>query len=208
MRRDAELVEAFRAGDELAGEALVDKYYGRILGFFRNKVPSRCNDLAQRTFLGCFEGLDRLREPSRFRSFLFGVASNQLRKHYERDRRDDQMLDSGSVSSADLDASPSQIVADREQERLLLEGLRNIPLQHQIVLELSYWEGMTAAEIAQALEIPLGTAKTRLRAGRQQLAAAIAQFDDDAAVLESTVTRLDDWADGLRARVISGRAGA
>lgn len=208
MRDDADLVGAFREGDKRAGELLVDRYYGRVLGFFRNKAPASCNDLAQRTFLGCFEALERLRDANNFRKFLFAVACNQLRKHYDQSRREEARIDYGTVSSADLDPSPSKIAVGRDEQRLLLEGLRQIPLDLQIVLELSFWEHMTAAEIAETLEIPLGTAKTRLRSGRQRLEQALAVLETRSTVLEATVSDLEGWAARLRDQVRAGRTGS
>lgn len=207
MRHDADLVVAFRKGDEAAGEALVDRYYGRVLGFFRNKAPHGCSDLVQRTFLGCFESLERLREPKEFRRFLFGVACNQLRKHYDKGRRESEFVDYESVSSADLDPSPSQVITERQQQRVLLEALRRIPLQYQIVLELFFWEEMTAAQIASTLAIPVGTAKTRLRSGRKKLEQVITTLDAEDEVLTSTVSDLEGWAKGLRMQVHAGRVG-
>ncbi|MCA9690560.1 MAG: sigma-70 family RNA polymerase sigma factor [Myxococcales bacterium] len=198
MKDDGELVQAYRGGDPRAGKELVDRYYGRVLGFFRNKAPASSNDLTQRTFLGCFEALDRLRDADRFRSFLFAVACNQLRKHFRGKRRDGDHMDFGSVSAVDLDPSPSGVLTDRQEQRLLLEGLRRIPVDYQIVLELFYWEEMTAAEIAATIELPVGTAKTRIRRGRQLLEKALAELAGGGAVLEATVSDLEGWAAGLR----------
>lgn len=206
MKSDAELVAAFRRGESRAGEALVDKYYGRVLGFFQNKAPNACTDLAQQTFVGCFEGLGRMRDDSNFRSFLFAVAANQLRKHYDASRREGDRFDFGTVSSADLDPSPSRVASSRQEQRLLLEGLRRIPLDYQIVLELFFWEQMTAAEIGEALDLALGTAKTRLRRGRQLLEQALAEIEQAGKVLEATVSDLDGWAAQLRDQVRAGRA--
>ncbi len=204
MSSDAELVQAYKSGDRRAGKQLVDKYYGRVLGFFRNKAPASSNDLAQKTFLGCFEALGRLRDANNFRSFLFAVACNQLRKHYRGKKRDGERMDFGTVSAVDLDPSPSRVIVDRQEQRLLLEGLRRIPVDYQIVLELFYWEEMTAAEIAATVEIPLGTAKTRIRRGRQLLEQQLAKLADGGEVLEATVSDLDGWAAGLRAQAHSG----
>lgn len=196
MPSDAELVESLRAGERRAGEQLVDRYYGHILRFFRNKAPAAANDLAQRTFLGCIEGLERLRDGAKFRSFLFAVACNQLRKHYRQYRIEGEQLDFGTVSAVDLDPSPSRVIAERDEQQVLLVALRKIPVEYQIVLELVYWEDMTAVEIAEALELPLGTAKTRIRRGRQLLEEALAEVGG--AALQSTLSDLDGWARSLR----------
>ena len=196
--QDSELVLAYREGDERAGERLVERYYGKVLSFCRSKAPSNAKDVTQRSFLACFERLEHLRDPSAFRKFLFGVVCNQLRKHYRDSRSEGERLDFGSVSSIDLDPTPSRVMAARAEQRLLLEGFRRIPLEHQIVLELFYWEDMRGSDIAEVLSIPLGTVKDRIRRGRKLLEKALTELDAPGVVLESTVSDLSSWARGLR----------
>ncbi len=88
------------------------------------------------------------------------------------------------------------MIAERDEQQVLLVALRKIPVEYQIVLELVYWEDMTAVEIAEALELPLGTAKTRIRRGRQLLEEALAEVGG--AALQSTLSDLDGWARSLR----------
>jgi RNA polymerase sigma-70 factor (ECF subfamily) len=103
------------------------------------------------------------------------------------------------VSLADLGTSPSAVVARRNDRALLLDALRRIPVQLQIALELHYWEDMSTAEIAAALEIPHGTAKSTLRRAREHLRRALE--DDVAAVpeLARSLEDLDAWARSVRA---------
>ena len=197
-KQDAELIAALRAGDRKAGQVLVERYYPKVLNFCRSKAPSAANDIAQKSFLGVFERLDKLRDPANFRGFLFGVVCNQVRMHYRRNRVEGERLDFGTVTSMDLDPSPSRIMTEKAEHRVLLEGLRRIPLEYQMVLELHYWENMRGQDIAEALDLPLGTVKTRIRRGRQLLEAAITEVEAPGQLLESTKTNLDDWARGLR----------
>lgn len=198
MSREGEHVQAYLRGHREAGAALVDRYYGRILAFFRNKAPAAAHDLTQEVFVECFAALGRLRDPERFRSFLFAVACNQLRKHYARCRRDGDHLDFGTVSAIDLDPSPSRIVAGKEEQRLVLEGLRRLPVDYQVVLELVFWEDMTAAEIGEVLDVPLGTVKTRIRRGKALLGESVAALAAGAGGL--ALVDVDAWARGLRER--------
>ncbi|WP_428265633.1 RNA polymerase sigma factor [Haliangium sp.] len=201
MGTDADEVHAWRAGDEAAGEALFERYYDGVARFFYNKVGEQAADLIQRTFLACLEGLERLEDPERFRSYLFGIAHNQLRKFYRNKHRDAGKLDFNLTSVHDLAPTPSRLIANRQEERLLLEGLRRIPLDYQVALELFYWEGMSAAEIGEVVGIPLGTAKTRLRRARQLLRDELAQIAASPELLRTTLDGLDGWAQGLRAQV-------
>jgi RNA polymerase sigma factor (sigma-70 family) len=170
---DEQLITRWRAGDRQACAELFALHYDGVARFFRNKVPGHADDLIQRTFLRCFEGLERLRDEAKFRSFLFAIAHNVLREHL-RERVHDP-LELESWRAIDLDPTPSALFAAREQERRLILALRHIPIAHQLVLELHYWEQMTAADIAEILDEPVGTIKTRLRRARALLEQAIAE---------------------------------
>lgn len=192
MPSDAELVARWRAGEREACAELFALHYEGVARFFRNKAPSHADDLIQRSFLRCFEGIERLRDPAAFRSFLFALAYNVLREHLRERAREPLELE--SRRAIDLDPSPSTLVAAREQQRLLLAGLRRIPLAHQIVLELHYWERMRAADIAEVLDEPLGTIKTRLRRAKQLLEQALAELARTPELLTGSLAELERWA--------------
>ncbi|MBC8068279.1 MAG: sigma-70 family RNA polymerase sigma factor, partial [Deltaproteobacteria bacterium] len=163
MSADAELLEAWRGGDRTAGRALFDRHFAKIHRFFHNKVSVGVDDLVQQTFLACTESRDGYRGEASFRAWLFGIAHNVLRMHLRGKHGD---FDPSLHSVCDLGPSPSAMVMARAEQRLLLEGLRRIPLDYQVVLELHFWEHMSGSEIAAALAIPEGTVRTRLRRGR------------------------------------------
>ena len=80
----------------------------------------------------------------------------------------------------------------------LLLGLRRIPLESQMLLELYYWEDFTAREIAEVVQIPEGTVRTRLRRAKQLLEQALAQAAESREVLETTLSDLEGWARRVR----------
>ena len=188
---DAELVARWREGDRRACEALFGRYHDGVARFFRSKAPSHADDLVQQTFLRAFEGVERLRQPDRFRSFLFAIAYNVLREHLRELGRGPAPLE--STRAIDLDPSPSSLVAAREDRRLLLAALRQIPLAHQIALELHYWEQLTAAEIAEILDAPLGTIKTRMRRGRELLEQEIERLGRSPELITASLATLEAW---------------
>ncbi|EDM74207.1 RNA polymerase sigma-70 factor [Plesiocystis pacifica SIR-1] len=196
--QDSDLLQAWAAGDQLAGEQLFERHFEAVARFFRNKLPAdtRHEDLIQQTFLGCVEARERFRGEASFRTFLFAVARNQLSKHWRSRSRD--RLDLQTVSVFDLDASPSAALARDEDQQLLLMALRRIPLDHQVALELHYWESLTAAEIGAVLDVPLGTAKTRIRRAKQLLEAELSALRRGDIAMADTLTRLDTWARELR----------
>jgi RNA polymerase sigma factor (sigma-70 family) len=195
---DEELFRAWQTGDRRAGEALFERHYDALDRFFINKVGDRAGDLVQRTFVACIEAAARFRGDSSFRTFMFAIARNQLLKHLRDHGRERDRLDPAITSICDLDPSPSVVAARREQERLLLAALRRLPLDEQIALELHYWEQLSATEIAAVLEIPVGTAKSRLRRARDRLEAALAGPDPARA---ATLDDLERWARDLRTAV-------
>lgn len=199
---DDELLTAWRAGDRHAGEQLFDRYFRSLTRFFRNKVfGDGMDDLIQQTVLGLLESEHEFRGEGSFRSFVFGVAYNVLRNHYRRARRDAERLDFGVTSIFDLAAGPVEVMAGKHEQRLLLEGLRRIPVEHQVLLELYFWEPLPAPEIAAILGVPEGTVRTRIRRAKALLEAELGRLSTDPRLLESTLSNLDDWARSVRGGV-------
>jgi RNA polymerase sigma factor (sigma-70 family) len=189
---DTELFERWCQGDERSGAKLFDHHFPAVSRFFRNKAGDDFEDLVQQTFTACLESRERFRRDSSFRTFLFAIANNILRNHYRSKRRD--RVDLTSVSVHDLDPGPSTIVAKVREQRLLLEALRHIPLEHQIILELYYWEGMTAKAIGEIVGETEYTIRNRLRRGKELLRRRMEELAHDRAELESTWGGLERWA--------------
>ena len=192
---EVERLAAWRNGDVAAGEALVEANFDAVYRFFRNKVDGDLDDLVQATFARCLERRDDA-DIRAFRPYLFGVARNVLREHYRRRAKAD--TDLGTASVADLGASPSTLVSQKRDHRMLLEALRQIPLDDQVVLELFYWESMTGRELAEVLGVPEGTARTRLRSARMSLEAALARIVRSPDALKTTLDNLERWSASIR----------
>jgi RNA polymerase sigma factor (sigma-70 family) len=151
--------------------------------------------------VACIEGKDRYEGTGAFKSYLLGIAFRLLCRHYRSKQRLDARIDFASVSACDLAPSPSEVVAARQEQRLILAALRRIPLEHQALLELIFWEDFTAADAAVVLGIPVGTAKSRIRRAHQLLREQLAALAESPALLATTMTRLDDWARELRVQI-------
>lgn len=195
---DAELWVSWCAGDARAGRALFDRYFGPISRFFASKVAGDHDDLVQETFAACMAGRERLRDPERFRSYLFGVAYNTLRAHYRKQHGLRETDELGSRSVHDLSPGASTMLRGEEQQRLLAEALQRIPLELQVVVELRYWEGLSSVEIERALEIPAATVRTRLRRARWLLAEALAELPAPADARGRALEQLEAWAEAAR----------
>lgn len=195
---DDTLFFAWRDGDTEAGRGLFARYYEAIACFFLSKVGDQTPDLVQRTFLGCLEGAKRYRGDGTFRSYLYGIAYKTLCKHYRERDRAAAHHDIEEATVHDLEPSPSALIADRQEQRLVLEALRRMPLQVQVILELFYWERLTGERIAEVLDMPVGTVRTKLRRGKIRLRELIEQLADSDELRRSTLANLDGWAQGIR----------
>jgi RNA polymerase sigma-70 factor (ECF subfamily) len=197
-RSDYELLMAWRGGDNSCGNALVERYVATVYRFFANKVNDGIEDLAQRTFLACVEARDRFDESRNFRAYLLGIARNQLYRYYRRVGQDAKGEPLGERSVEAQIGSPTREIADRQERRLLLRALRQLPLDTQIALELFYWEGLSITDMADALDAPEGTIKSRLSRGKGMLRTLIPKLASDPQLSETTLSNLDDWAHSLR----------
>jgi RNA polymerase sigma-70 factor (ECF subfamily) len=195
---DIELLDAWTAGDTQAGNALYRRYHHTLVRFFRNKVTGDLEDLVQQTLLKSFEGRGRLRSQRSFRSYLFGIAYRTLADHYRARYRAPESTDVTDSSIHDMSAGPSVLIAQQREHQLLLEALREVPLAYQVVLELYYWENLTALEIAESLEIPLGTAQTRLRRAKELLAERVQRHSRELGGAARLADDLDAWAAAVR----------
>ncbi len=203
---DGELLTRWRAGDTASGEALFERYYEMVERFFLNKVPGGAPDLVQETFIRCVESRERIRDNDQFRVYMFGIAYHVLSGYLRERYRGDRAVDLSEVSVCDLAPGPGSLVAHRREHRLLIEALRNIPVDEQVILELHYWEQLTTDQMAEVLGIPIGTARGRLQRARARLEQVMQRLAESPQDLASTLARLDDWAAECRARLDSYRS--
>lgn len=201
MDDDAELFARWSGGDGAAGNALIRRHFQTVHRFFRNKASTDVEDLIQRTFLAAVEARERFRHASSFRTFLLGLARIELLNHYRRRTRPGAQFDELVTSAHALGSSPSAQIGRNEEQRLLLEALCRIPLEFQLILELSYWERLSSRELGEVLEIPAPTVRSRLRRARELLEGELAKVSASEEARLSVLTNLDAWASAVRKAV-------
>jgi RNA polymerase sigma factor (sigma-70 family) len=200
---DAELLAQWGQGSREAGNVLIERYFALVHRFFHSKVGPELDDLIQQTFLGAIEARARYEQRSSFVTFLLGIARHQLYTHYSRRKRRGCHL---AVSSMrDLGTSPSGAVARGEDQQLLAAALQAVPLHAQVLLELVYWEGLTAPEAAEVLEIPINTVYSRLARARDALRAQLERLAPDRLECERAL-RAFHGATGRRGQTGARRA--
>jgi RNA polymerase sigma factor (sigma-70 family) len=194
VQTDAELLVAWQAGDRDAGGALIDRYFEPLRRFFQNKIATGVEDLIQQTFLVCVQQRDRIRDPEAFRGYLFAAARSKLYDQIGKRLRSPVAPDFMVSSVVDLGVSPSEVIAEHEDQRLLIRALRTLPLELQIALELYYVERVRGRDLEVALELPAGTVRSRLRRAIEQLRRSLADLSSSPEALRETTDNIDRWA--------------
>lgn len=169
---DRSLIDRARTGDLGAFESIVnarmDAVYRLTSAILGDEADAR--DATQETFVAAWRQLPKLRDPDRFDAWLQRVAVNAARQTYRaRGRRRVREIPSSTVIAlADrAAASPPDDVA------VLDVALATLPVEQRAIIVLHHLEGRPLSELAAILEVPEGTAKSRLFAARRALAAAI-----------------------------------
>lgn len=198
---DESLLLAWKGGDRRAGNDLFQRHFQPIRRFFVNKTDGDVGELVQSTFVRCLDAANRFEGRSSFRTFLFAIANNLLREHYRAKLKDQRLADLGELSVADMGAGPSTVLHAKREQRLLLRALRRIPMKDQVILELYFWEKLTAIEIGQIMGVPENTARSRIRNGKKRLKEALATVESHPGLAESTANDLDGWAEQIRAQM-------
>jgi RNA polymerase sigma-70 factor (ECF subfamily) len=165
---DEARLEAWRAGDRAAGEALCARYFDEIYRFFEHKLPADADDLVQQTFLACVRSRDAFRGHSSFRTYLFTIARNEL---YMRLRagRDKHYVDLEVSSLNELVSSPSKQLGKHEDRIRVQEALRTLPVEQQLLLEMHYWHDLDAAALGEVFGLGPGAVRVRLLRARRAL---------------------------------------
>lgn len=199
MEPDAELLARWGGcGDKAAGNKLFQRHFAAVHRFFVNKVrdAATAEDLVQETFTRLAECYGNFGGRSSFRTFVFGIGRYVLMEHF-REHRHDHAQPIEDMSVVDLGAGPSSVAAARQELRVLLDALRRVPLQKQIVLELYYFEEFTGAELAQMLRISEAAARGRLRLSLDALRDTILQIAPTGEHVQTLLEQLEAWRNSL-----------
>jgi RNA polymerase sigma-70 factor (ECF subfamily) len=163
-------VARLRRGDPGAFDALLARYQNRLYRYLHRLVrePAAAEDLFQQTWLRVAQNIRSLDPGRNFEAWLFRIAHNLAIDHLRRHRMEslDEPLPSGEAVGALLRApAPGALerVLEKERDQLLAATLAELPAIQREVLTLRFEEEMKLEEIAEVLDIPLSTAKSRLK---------------------------------------------
>ncbi len=179
---EAALIERCRAGDLAAFEPLVEKYRQRVYRLAYNVLrdPEEAWDVAQDGFIRAFQALPSFRGDSAFYTWLFrivmNVARDRARQHAARgrafgtERVDEEDWDRILV---DQGTAPDANAAQVEERERIGRALATLSEPHRAIIMLSDLEGLSYREIAEVLDIPMGTVMSRLHNARRRLREAL-----------------------------------
>ncbi len=165
---DAALLHAWCDGDKAAGGRLLGSAFPRLYRFLFNKVGDDTGEIVQQTMLACVEHREMLRHCVNFEAYLLRMARNKLYDFLKKRRRSPEMLPGDLPSVEDLQTSAASLIGRGQRDADVLMALRRLPVDFQVVIELHYWSELTTAEIADVIEVPVGTVKSRLRRARER----------------------------------------
>jgi RNA polymerase sigma factor (sigma-70 family) len=194
---DIDLLHRWAEGDQSAARELLRRHTAPLFRFFDRKVTGPVEDLVQETLLAAVEARDRFAAQGSFRAYLFGIARHVLYAHLRRRQRDAGELDVESSRMCDLAPSPSEIVARKKEDKLILQALRQLPLDTQVLFELHYWQGLTGPELAALYELPEPAIRSRLHRAKGRLRAIVEELAESPELVESTWGGFETWARGL-----------
>lgn len=176
---DSALLEACRSGDSSAYGELVRRYQDRVFNLCLRMSGNRddAEDFAQEAFVKALQSLDRFAERSKFYTWVFRIAVNLIisarRKHGRRStvsldgggRETENNVALGALLSSAV-ATPERKAMEAEQNHQVLQALDMLDEEQRSILVLRDMESLSYEEIADILDVPTGTVKSRLHRAR------------------------------------------
>ncbi|HWO88057.1 MAG TPA: sigma-70 family RNA polymerase sigma factor [Gemmatimonadales bacterium] len=180
---DQEVVALARGGREAAYRELVRRYERPVFSLIYRMVRDRAlaEDLAQDTFVKVLNALDSYRPEYKFSSWIFKIANNvaidQLRRREldtlsldgAPDARSQEEIQATALQAADRSESPLAELEARELGALIEQAIDRLRPEYRACILLRHVEGRSYEEIAEALDLPLGTVKTYIHRARHEL---------------------------------------
>ena len=177
---DQVLVERVQNGDKAAFELLVTKYHRKIIRLISRLVrdPAEVEDVAQDAFIKAYRALPQFRGESAFYTWLYRIAINTAKNYlvaarrrpvdYDLDLQDPESYDV-QVRLKDTD-TPEGLLLTNEIRHTVEKAISQLPEDLRTAIILRELEGMSYEEIAQAMDCPVGTVRSRIFRAREAIA--------------------------------------
>jgi len=178
-RDEGELVTELQAGSEAAFDWLVTYYhsgvYNLVYGILSD--PADAADVTQEVFLHAFRGIRGFRRGSSLKTWLYRISVRQAlnhrrwcwRHHRQQVSIDDENTVGGALNLRDAEATPFERFASQEAQAKVRQALAAVPASFRGAVILRDLEGLSYEEVAEVLEVSVGTVKSRILRGRRML---------------------------------------
>ena len=184
---DDQLIERTLAGETEAFGVLVRRWENPIYGLSLRMLgrDEEAKDVCQETFIAAFKNLRKFRGDAKFSSWLYRIALNACNTRLRRSDNgltqslSDEREDGRTLEITDVTAEGEPERLQREHRAMLVRrALQALPAEMRQVIVMKEYEELTFAEIAEILQIPMSTVKSRLYTGLQQLRSRLGNLRD------------------------------
>jgi RNA polymerase sigma-70 factor (ECF subfamily) len=181
---DDKLVKRAKKGDSRAFDLLVLKYQGRVAQLISRYLnnAAEVEDVTQEAFIKAYRALPNFRGDSAFYTWLYRIAANAAKNHLValgRRPTSDMALDDSEVFDVlgrlKDHQSPDEVIMGQELEVLISRTIEELPVELRAALTLREFEGLSYEEIADVLECPIGTVRSRIFRAREAIDVKVAQ---------------------------------
>jgi RNA polymerase sigma-70 factor (ECF subfamily) len=175
---DDKLVKRAKKGDSRAFDLLVLKYQGRVAQLVSRYVnnAAEVEDVTQEAFIKAYRALPKFRGDSAFYTWLYRIAANAAKNHLvalgRRPTTDLALDDSESYEVPGRlkdNESPDEVIMGQQLEAAISQAIDALPLELKAALTLREFEGLSYDEIAEVLECPIGTVRSRIFRAREAI---------------------------------------
>ena len=176
---DAELVKRVQAGDKTAFDLLVRKYQSRVISLVGRYVKNQATaqDIAQEAFIKAYRGLKNFRGDSAFYTWLYRIAINTAKNHLVAQSRrvpdiEIDALEAEQYGTSVLlqdQCSPERVLLTDEIKKEVFATIETLPDDLKMAITLRELEGMSYEEIAESMDCPIGTVRSRIFRAREAI---------------------------------------
>ena len=191
---DLSLVRRAKKGDYRAFDLLVLKYQSRVIATAFKYVKERqlAEDVAQEAFIKSFKSIDSFREESSFYTWVYRIAVNTAKNYLVSTKRRDGVVisdlsqdDSFYPEKLDVD-SPQEILKASELRDLIFETLSSLGEETRTALSLREFDGLSYEQIAEIVNCPVGTVRSRIFRGREMIEEVVGKHMDKNSINQNT----------------------
>lgn len=181
---DKQLVARVQRGDKKAFDLLVLKYQHKIVGLVSRYLRDQDEvlDVTQEAFIKAYRALPRFRGDSQFYTWLYRIAINTAKNYLvSRSRRPpDTDIDVAEGEFQDNSAvlrdieNPENVLATAQLEKVIYRAIEDLPDELKVAVTLREFEGLSYEEIAEVMDCPVGTVRSRIFRARESIEKKIA----------------------------------